>query len=125
MKAIIILACWDKDGGADFSTVVDFIRKHAGNQPYGYINAVERDEMVYLVWAEDWISAEEADPALDMALASIFTGRPQSSELFQYPPTSRDIDDVILCPRCQGQDMFPGQRVCTTCLAEINADDFS
>jgi hypothetical protein len=62
------------------------------------------------------------------------TKRPAASELYGYPRYGYDGDqkeahfndlDVDLCPRCKDQDIFPGQRVCTSCEAEINADDFS
>lgn len=60
--------------------------------------------------------------------------RPETSELYNYPRYGYDGDrksayfddlDVDLCPRCQDQDIFPGDRVCVGCLAEINANDFS
>ena len=33
-----------------------------------------------------------------------------------------DGDDVTLCPRCHDQDVTPGNRMCTSCRAEILAD---
>lgn len=56
-------------------------------------------------------------------LSAAYRRRPETSDLYQYPVF--DGDDVALCPRCRDVDIFPGARVCGSCLSEINADDFS
>lgn len=56
----------------------------------------------------------------------------RKSELDKYPRYGYDGErkcvyyndlDVALCPRCKAQDMIPGQRVCNSCRAEIQADE--
>lgn len=60
--------------------------------------------------------------------------RPPTSELYRYERYGYvggqkdehfEALDVTLCPRCEDRDIYPGDRVCSQCLSEINADDFS
>ncbi len=60
--------------------------------------------------------------------------RPANSEFYKYERYGyigderyeffKDLD-VTRCPRCDDVDMFPGDRVCSMCMQEINNDDFS
>lgn len=59
--------------------------------------------------------------------------RPIDSELYEYPRYGYLDDktrveyffdlDVTICPRCKDIDIFPGDRVCLSCLAEIDANE--
>jgi len=75
---------------------------------------------------EDYMTSRESSPnvynvinALDK-LGHLRNIKPQDvKEVYPVYDANHECDDVGLCPRCRGVDIFPGQRVCRGCAEEM------
>lgn len=88
-----IIASWDVDAGCD----IEFLCSRLKGATGGYLNVVIRNETVFLVRADRYISADEAGNILSSVLREVVLGTTEAPTIYPQiqPPDCPNCDKAM------------------------------